>query len=135
MATIQDIRYELGDTDVNFPIMSDAEYTYFLTKNDNSVRRASLDAAKSIMLKLSMRSDETVDLFSIKGASAAKNYITALQAYVKNPELNQSLQVLQGYAGGISKADMQANDANLDNNIIVTPSQDTSGLPSLQFNI
>jgi len=108
--TVQSLRYELGDTDVNFPIMSDAEYTYFLTKNDNSVRRASLDAAKSIMLKLSMRTDETVDLFSIKGAAAAKNYIAALQAYVKNPELNQSLQVLQGYAGGISKADMIAND-------------------------
>jgi len=133
--TVQSIRYELGDTDVNFPIMSDAEYTYFLTKNDNSVRRASLDAAKSIMLKLSMRTDETVDLFSIKGAAAAKNYIAALQAYVKNPELNQSLQVLQGYAGGISKADMQANDANLDNNIIISPTQNNTGLPSLSFNI
>ena len=133
--TVQSIRYELGDTDVNFPIMSDAEYTYFLTKNDNSVRRASLDAAKSIMLKLSMRTDETVDLFSIKGAAAAKNYIAALQAYVKNPELNQSLQVLQGYAGGISKADMQANDSNLDNNIIISPTQNNTGLPSLSFNI
>lgn len=133
--TVQSIRYELGDTDVNFPIMSDAEYTYFLTKNDNSVRRASLDAAKSIMLKLSMRTDETVDLFSIKGAAAAKNYITALQAYVKNPELNQSLQVLQGYAGGISKADMLANDANSDNNIVVSPTQNNTGLPTLSFNI
>lgn len=133
--TVQSIRYELGDTDVNFPIMSDAEYTYFLTKNDNSVRRASLDAAKSIMLKLSMRTDETVDLFSIKGATAAKNYIAALQAYVKNPELNQSLQVLQGYAGGISKADMLANDANSDNNIVVSPTQNNTGLPTLSFNI
>ncbi len=133
--TVQSIRYELGDTDVNFPIMSDAEYTYFLTKNDNSVRRASLDAAKSIMLKLSMRTDETVDLFSIKGAAAAKNYIAALQAYVKNPELNQSLQVLQGYAGGISKADMLANDANSDNNIVVSPTQNNTGLPTLSFNI
>jgi hypothetical protein len=133
--TVQSLRYELGDTDVNFPIMSDAEYTYFLTKNDNSVRRASLDAAKSIMLKLSMRTDETVDLFSIKGAAAAKNYIAALQAYVKNPELNQSLQVLQGYAGGISKADMIANDANSDNNIIIPPTQNNTGLPTLSFNI
>ena len=31
-ATIQDIRYELGDTDVAFPLMSDAEITYFLLK-------------------------------------------------------------------------------------------------------
>jgi hypothetical protein len=39
------------------------------------------------------------------------------------------------YAGGISKSDMAANDANLDNNTVTTPSQDTTGLPSLQFNI
>lgn len=121
MATIQDLRYELGDTSVEFPIMSDAEYTYFLTKNSNALQRSAMDAAKSIMLKLSMRTDETVDIFSIRGASAAKNYMQALQIYIKNPDLNTMYDKVQGYAGGISKSDMQANDANLDNNIVNQP--------------
>lgn len=121
MATIQDIRYELGDTSAEFPIMTDAEYQYFLNKNSNSLQRTAMDAAKSIMLKLSMRTDETVDIFSIKGSSAAKNYIAALQMYIKNPDLNSMYDKVQGYAGGISKADMQANDANLDNNIVNQP--------------
>jgi hypothetical protein len=121
MATIQDLRYELGDTSAEFPIMSDAEYTYFLTKNSNALQRSAMDAAKSIMLKLSMRTDETVDIFSIKGASAAKNYMQALQMYIKNPDLNALYDKVQGYAGGISKADMQANDSNLDNNIVNQP--------------
>ena len=119
--TIHAMRIELGDTSPEFPIMSDDEYNYFLSKHDWNIRRAAMDAAKSIMLKLSMRSDESVDLFSIKGSVAAKNYMMALQLYIKNPDLNSLYDTVQGYAGGVSKADMQANDANLDNNIVNQP--------------
>jgi hypothetical protein len=123
--TIHAIRIELGDTSNEWPIMSDDEYNYFLSKHDWNIRRASMDAAKSIMLKLSMRTDETVDIFSIKGTAAAKNYMQALQIYIKNPDLNTLYDKVQGYAGGISKADMLANDANLDNNIVKDPQAET----------
>lgn len=123
--TIHALRIELGDTSPEFPIMSDDEYNYFLSKHDWNIRRASMDAAKSIMLKLSMRTDETVDIFSIKGASAAKNYMQALQMFIKNPDLNSMYDKVQGYAGGISKADMLANDSNLDNNIVKDPQAET----------
>jgi hypothetical protein len=119
--TVHALRIELGDTSVEFPIMSDDEYNYFLGKHDWSIQRASMDAAKSIMLKLSMRTDETVDIFSIKGSSAAKNYMQALQMYIKNPSLNSLYDKVQGYAGGISKADMLKNDANLDTNRFIKP--------------
>lgn len=119
--TVQSLRYELGDTDVGFPIMADAEYQYFLDKHEQSVRRAATDAAKSIMFKLSMRSEETVDIFSIKGSKAAQSYIQALQLYLKNPDLNPIISNAMPYAGGISLEDMQANDQNLDNNIVNTP--------------
>lgn len=123
--TIQALRIELGDTSPEFPIMTDDEYNYFLSKHDWNIRRASMDAAKSIMLKLSMRDDSTVDIFSIKGSAAAKNYMQALQMYIKNPDLNTLYEKVQGYAGGISKADMLANDANLDNNIVKDPQAET----------
>ena len=123
--TIHALRIELGDTSAEFPIMTDDEYNYFLSKHDWNIRRASMDAAKSIMLKLSMRTDETVDIFSIKGSSAAKNYMQALQMYIKNPDLNTLYDKVQGYAGGISKADMLANDSNLDNNIVKDPQAET----------
>lgn len=123
--TIHALRIELGDTSPEFPIMSDDEYNYFLSKHDWSIRRASMDAAKSIMLKLSMRTDETVDIFSIKGSSAAKNYIQALQMFIKNPDLNTLYDKVQGYAGGISKADMLANNSKLDNNIVKDPQAET----------
>jgi hypothetical protein len=123
--TIHALRIELGDTSAEFPIMSDDEYNYFLGKHNWNISRAAMDAAKSIMLKLSMRTDETVDLFSIKGASAAKNYMQALQMYIKNPDLNTMYDKIQGYAGGISKSDMLANDSNLDNNIVQQPTAET----------
>jgi hypothetical protein len=125
MATIQDLRYELGDTSAEFPIMSDAEYQYFLTKNSNALQRSAMDAAKSIMLKLSMRDDSTVDIFSIKGSAAARNYMQALMLYIKNPDLNALYDKVQGYAGGISKEDMLKNDSNLDNKVIVQPTTET----------
>lgn len=123
--TIQALRYELGDTSPELPIMSDDEYSYFLSKNDYVVRRAAMDAAKSIMLKLSMRDDSVVDVFSIKGSAAARNYMQALQLYIKNPDLNSLYEKVQGYAGGISKQDMQTNDSNLDNNIVKQPTSET----------
>jgi hypothetical protein len=133
MATIQDLRYELGDTSVEWPIMSDAEYTYFLDKNSGSLQRAALDAAKSIMLKLSMRSDSVVDIFSIKGSQAAKNYMQALQMYIKNPDLNKIFDNLMPYAGGISKTDMLNNEANLDNNAVIPPSQSSGNFDVLNY--
>lgn len=123
--TIHAMRIELGDTSPEFPIMSDDEYNYFLSKHDWNIRRASMDAAKSIMLKLSMRTDETVDIFSIKGSSAAKNYMSALQLFIKNPDLNALYDKVQGYSGGLSKADMLANNSNLDNNIVKDPQAET----------
>jgi hypothetical protein len=133
--TIHAMRIELGDTSPEFPIMSDDEYNYFLSKHDWNIRRAAMDAAKSIMLKLSMRTDETVDLFSIKGSAAARNYMQALQMYIKNPDLNALYDKVQGYAGGISKEDMQANDANLDNNIVKDPQAETFIIRPGVFNI
>ena len=127
--TVKALRIELGDTSPDLPIMSDEEYRYFLDKNDWSIRRAAFDAAKSMMMKLSMRTDETVDIFSVKGSGAAKQFMAALQMYIKNPELNPIYQFAMPYAGGISKEDMQANDANLDNNAIVPPTSSPDQSP------
>lgn len=122
--TIHAVRIELGDTS-ELPVMSDEEINYFLSKNNWNIQRTCLDVAKSMLLKLSMVSDQTVDIFSIRGSAAAKQYMQALKMYITDPNLNQALQNLQGYAGGISKADMLANDSNLDNNIVKDPQAET----------
>lgn len=118
---IQEVRVAVGDLDPTLPILDDATYEYFLTKNSDSVRRASLDAAKTILFQLSMRTDETVDIFSVKGSKASEQYRMALQMFLRDPSTNPVLTSANGYASGISKTDMLENIANTDNNAVITP--------------
>lgn len=115
-------RTEVGDTVIELPILADSEYTYFLEKSSENIRRASLDAAKTILLKLSLNSkDSVVDVLSIKTSMQADQYRKALQLYIKSPELNGMYSTVSAWAGGISKSDMQANVDNLDNNAVLPP--------------
>ena len=118
---IQKVRIEVADLDPGFPLLVDDEYTYLLEKNNNSIIRASVDAARIILLKLSQQTDETVSIFSVKGSKATEQYRLALELYIKNPQLNPLYNNLQGYFGGVSISDMEANAANPDNNIVENP--------------
>ena len=129
---IQKVRIEVADLDPGFPLLADDEYSYLLEKNNNSIVRASVDAARIILLKLSQQTDETVSIFSVKGSKAAEQYRLALELYIKNPQLNPLYNNLQGYFGGVSLSDMAENNANLDNNIIQSPS-DSGELVNTSF--
>lgn len=122
---IMQVRYEVQDTDVTLPFLSDDEYEYVLTKNAESIARSSIDAARMILMKLSMRGNsETVDIFSIDTSKSAKNYKEALMIFLKDPNLNPLYKTLSGYVGGVSKSDMEANDLDADNNTVPNPSKD-----------
>lgn len=122
-------RIELSDTDITLPILSDAEYGYFIDKNNGSIARASLDAAKTILFKLSIESlDEVVSVLSLKGSKAAEQYRLALELYVKSPSLNPLYQNATLWAGNVSRSEMQTNNNTCDNNIpsLAVQSLDTS---------
>ena len=118
---IQKVRIEVADLDPGFPLLSDDEYSYILEKNNNSIVRASTDAARIILLKLSQQTDETVSIFSVRGSKVADQYRLALELYIKNPQLNSLYNNLKGYFGGVSLSDMDANNSNPDNNIVENP--------------
>ena len=121
LTALQEVRLLTQDNVTGLYIVSDDEIDYFLTKNNNSVNRASLDVARVILLNLSMRGDSTVDILSIKGSKAAEQYRLALTMFLRDPNLNPVLTNCQGYAGGISLTDMQANVDNPDNNYVHAP--------------
>ncbi len=127
---IQKIRYELQDNTPGLYILDDSTLTYFLEKHSESISRATLDAARAMLFQLSQNAtNETVDLFSIKGAQAATAFREALELYIKNPYLNPLSSNLKGWIGGVSKSEMELNDSNLDNNIIQSPSKDRLTFP------
>lgn len=116
LTDVQKLRIEVQDTSVEFPLLSDEEYQYILDKNNLSIRKSSLDAARMILFKLSIESvDDTVSVFSIKGSQAAKAYMEALKLFINNQALNPLALDGTVYAGGISKTDYAANAANPDN--------------------
>lgn len=122
---IQKIRYELQDNTPGLYILDDSTLTYFLEKHSENISRATLDAARAMLFQLSQNStNETVDLFSIKGSQASIEFRQALELYIKNPYLNPLSSNLKGWIGGVSKSEMSLNDSNLDNNIIQSPSKD-----------
>lgn len=134
---IQKVKLEIGDLDPVFPLLTDDTYAYYLEKNDNNIPRTALDAARTVLMMLAQRSDETVDIFSIRGAKTAESFRLALQMYIKDQSLNPMNQNIRGYVGGISVSDMLDNDANLDNNIVRSPSKSDnySRFPLSQFEV
>lgn len=135
LTLIQQVRLNVADNEPGLYIISDDEITWLLEKNNNSVPRASIDAARIILLNLSQRGDEVVDIFSIKGKSAAEQYRLALELFIKDPNLNPLIGNLQGYFGGVSKSDMQANNDNCDNNIVENPTKDRYPLSTGPFSV
>ena len=122
---IMQVRYEVQDTDITLPFLSDAEYEYILTKNTENIARSSIEAARMILMQLSLRGNsETVDIFSVDNSKSAKNYKESLMLFIKDPNLNPLYKTLSGYVGGVSKSDMEVNDFNVDNNTVPNPSKD-----------
>ena len=132
LTLIQQVRLNVQDNTPGLYIISDDEITYLLEKFNNNVDKASYQAAKIILLNLAQRSDETIDVFSIKGSKSATEYRLALELFLKDPANNPLYQNLKGYVGGVSISDMDANNANLDNNIIQSPS-DSGELVNTSF--
>ena len=114
MTDIEIIRVELGDGDSDFPILTDAEYQYFLDKNNGSIRRATLDAAKSILFNLARYAQERVDVLEIRGSDYFKQYREALLMFINNPNYSIATNSAMPYAGGISRNDIHNNLSNPD---------------------
>lgn len=123
LSNTEKVRIELQDTEIGQYLLSDDEIEYFLEKNSNSVPQTSIDCARAILLKLSMRGNETVDIFSIQGAKAAAEYRESLKLYLSNPYLNPVLKSIQGWVGGVSKEDIQDNLDIEDNNVVTPPNK------------
>lgn len=135
LTPIQQIRLTVQDNTPGLYIISDDELDWLLEKNNNNVAKASIDAARIILLNLSQRTDETVDIMSIKSSKAAENYRLALESFLKDPNSNPLYQNLKGYVGGVSISDMEANNANCDNNIVVSPSEPDELVYTGPFNV
>jgi len=114
------VRMEVADTETGLYILPDTTYEYILIKNSGSIGRSSVDAARMILMRLSITAkDQIVDVISIKSSKQADSYRQALILFISNPSLNPLYNNINGWAGNVSISEIEANINNLDNN---TPS-------------
>ena len=135
LTPIQIVRLNVQDNTVGFYFISDDEIQYLLDKYEDNTDQASLEAARIILMQLSIRGDSTVDIFSIKGSKAAESYRMALQMYLRDPMLNPILKNTSAYFGNVSLSDMQANVDNLDNNAVIPPNASNRSTATNYFSL
>lgn len=116
LTDIQKLKLEVGLIAEASDILSDEELTYFLEKNNNSIRKAGLDAAKTVLFVLSQliheRSGSELEVW---GHTWFENYMQTLKLYLNDPNYSIALNGAKAYAGGISKTDIRNNIDNPDN--------------------
>ena len=128
----QQVRLLCQDNTPGLYIISDDEIDFLLQRNNNNVDKAVYEALQIMLRYLAQRGDESIDVFSIRGSKAAEQMRLAIELYLKDPANNPLYKNLKGYVGGVSISDMDANNANLDNNIIQSPS-DSGELVNTNF--
>ena len=128
----QQVRLLCQDNTPGLYIISEDEIDFLLQRNNNNVDKAVYEALQIMLRYLAQRGDESIDVFSIRGSKSAEQMRLAIELYLKDPANNPLYKNLKGYVGGVSISDMDANNANLDNNIVQSPS-DSSELVNTSF--
>lgn len=115
LTLVEQLRLEIGLNSIEDVILTEAELEYFLEKHNLNVRKAALDAAKTVLFILSSRLHERSGTeLEIWGHTWFENYMQTLKLYINNPNFSIALEQAKAYAGGISVSDIQANLANPD---------------------
>jgi hypothetical protein len=121
LSNIEAIRLLVQDNNVGFYFLTDTEIEFFLSRNSDNLNRTALECAKVILLQLSLRGNESVDIFSVQNSKSASEFRASLELFLKSPQLNPALTSATGYVGGISYTDWAANVNTVDNIIVTTP--------------
>lgn len=112
------IKLEIGLVAQAADLLSDTELQYFLDKNYGSVKKASIDAAKTLLFILSQFTHEKNDILEVWGHTWFENYMKTLQLYINNPAYSLAIDSAKAYAGGISVTDIRNNIDNSDNYVL-----------------
>lgn len=118
MTPVEVIRIEIGLIGEAYSILSDEEIQYFLTKNNDNIKRAARDAAKTVLFILSQQIHSRAAELEMWGTDWFSNYYKTLQMFLKDPNFNSDILSAMPYAGGISKADIRENINNPDNHTV-----------------
>lgn len=107
----QEVRFLIQDTDGDYPLFTDAEVAYALGASNDNARRAAISLVERLLVRYSAMADTTELDLSVRAGQLydhAKDLLRTLKM-----SFNSGLSVVP-YAGGISYADIEVNEANRD---------------------
>lgn len=107
----QEVRFLIQDTDGDHPLFVDTDIAYALGAASGSVRRAAASLVERLMARYAAMADTTELDLSVRASQLYDHYKDLLGT------LNNSFSGIGApvpYAGGISYADIAANEANRD---------------------
>ena len=107
------IRLELGDTK-DLQIYSDAEYQYYLDKNNGDLKQAIIESGHAILMKLSHGSRQRLDRIEFYGNQNFEQFMKALERKIAQLSGKASRgEVAAGatvFAGGVYRSETICND-------------------------
>lgn len=116
----------LGLTQPDQLLITDGEIDWFISQTGGDTTFAAVKVARNILFKLSQKVRSRFDGMELYSDQAFDQWSKALQMFIEvndpeNPKASLAIALTKanGYAGGISVSDIQANYENLDNNVIV----------------
>lgn len=118
LTLVQQVRLEIGLIGNAYDLLSDDEITHYLTKNNNNIRRTSLDCGKIVCFILSQLTHTKADVLEEWTGDWFNNYYKTLQMYMNDPNFSFAINGAMPYAGGISVSDIRANVENYDNLVV-----------------
>lgn len=132
---------ELGLTDPTQSLLVDEEVDYYLERASDDVIAASVASARMILFKLAQMTRFRNENLEVYASDQMKQWMQALEMYIaaNDPEspkrsLATAYSKSNGYAGGISLTDMQANKDTVDNNYVKeVKDKDISGFIDFTF--
>lgn len=106
------VRYLIGDTDEDNPLVEDEEIDYTLSI-ENNVIRASAMVAESIAGKFSRKADRTIGDYSESFSQIHQQYLSLAEKLRRQSKFKNSFKAIP-FAGGISRSDKKETKEDSD---------------------
>ena len=106
------VRYLIGDTDEDNPLVNDEEIEYILSIEGNVIRAGAM-VAESIAGKFSRRADRTIGDYSEKFSQIHQQYLSLAEKLRRQAKFKSSFKAIP-FAGGISKSDKKTTEGDTD---------------------
>lgn len=103
------VRFLVGDTDIDAPLMADEEIAYALSA-DGAVQKAAARIARAIAARFARKADKTVGDLRISYSQRVAHY----QELARRLDLQADRSDVGLYAGGLSVSDKEAVERDAD---------------------